>query len=294
MLKSHTRAGRAVFCAILVSLATTHTAAAGVVTFDFNSLNGGLGAAAVETYMNAEIASQLGLPSGTYVDVTKAKTNKTYTGDGYVTGPRFVGGAENNGTGGNGTVPRPMTLGSSEGDMMHQDPNLWDTYLINTNANGSGEDRITLIFNFPIYAVSFDYEIFPDGTPDQPPDFRFEYDGALVTPPGIVQGILPGTGGIYPYSPRSTSGSSDNPETALQYIGESGLLSLSPGPGPTWKLEFIDWPQRIGIDNLEIYTSPVPEPGSLAIWCGTIAVGTVLCRRKRRKRAAGAALSAAA
>jgi hypothetical protein len=314
MRKSNEWSRRVVFSAVLLSFATARTAGAGVITLDFNSLNDGNGTSAVQTYVRNVVGNALNLSAADQllVKVKGGLAEENYIGDQHVTGPRRLlsNGEQNNEypvNGTNGTVPRPMTLGSSEFGVM--DPTyMWvpfalnnlDTYLVNKNANGVGEDRITMEFPFPIYGVSFDYEIFPDGTGDQPPDFSFAYnlvgvplDAPVVTMTGVVQGVSPGDFGTYPYSPRSTA-NGDSKETAKQFIGQSGLLTFSPLPGASTTLEFIDWPQKIGIDNLQIYTSPVPEPGSLAIWCGTIAVGTVLCRRKRRKRAAGAAHSAAA
>ena len=67
-------------------------------------------------------------------------------------------------------------------------------------------------------------------------------------------GVVPGD----PSLPNTRSANS-NPELAPQFLGRVEDLSL---PGVV-RLEFVDWPERIGIDNLTI--NRTPEPGSLLL-----------------------------
>src|SRR6185369_9131495 len=117
-----------------------------------------------------------------------------YTGENHVVGPMM-----------NGSIA-PVTLGSSDGGVLHNPARL-DGFLVNVAA----KDRITFAFNFPIYSVSFDYQIFPDGTTPNGrginpntdlhwPDFTFQADGTAVF---RTLGTLPGQGGTLPFSPLS-------------------------------------------------------------------------------------------
>jgi len=63
---------------------------------------------------------------------------------------------------------------------------------------------------------------------------------------------------------------------AAQWLGVSGYIDL---PGVTI-LEFYDWPERVGIDNLTI--EQVPEPGMMLL-LGTAAAGLWVRRRKRNR-----------
>jgi hypothetical protein len=321
MRKSPRQSGRLAIFALLLAtplgFSTARPVAAGVITFNFEGLpNDNATNTQVKTYMQGvldDFSSVLGLQITT---LTKAKGERDYDGDGHVVGPRYVKDSQGNYTIVDnslpsappvnlGYVPRALTLGSSDGGQMHDPDEHNDKFIVN-----NGGDRITMVFDFLIYAVSFDYEIFPNGsdpngTAAVHPDFTFKAGNSA---PGQNPAVFPTVvsfqpttvlgeySELLPYSPFSAgatenSTKKDKLELAPQYLGESGLWLFPEGVNT---LEFWDWPEKIGVDNLQIYTSPVPEPGSLAIWCGTIAVGTVLCRRKRRKRAAGAALSAAA
>jgi hypothetical protein len=62
----------------------------------------------------------------------------------------------------------------------------------------------------------------------------------------------------YQYSPFSGASAK---EKAAQWLGQSGDIVL---PGVR-TLEFWDWPERIGIDNLKLITKKVPEPATLLL-----------------------------
>jgi len=88
-------------------------------------------------------------------------------------------------------------------------------------------------------------------------------------------GVVPTSG--YTHSPASGA---TGTELAPQLLGTFSM-SLN---GAT-KIEFVDWPQRIGIDNLVLRT--VPEPGSLALLAGGL-LGWNFFRRRSKARLAAA------
>lgn len=200
------------------------------------------------------------------ITVTGAMALRNYTGDGHVVGP----------VDGNNRV-HAVTLSS--------DPTT-DAFI----ANRSPTDRITITFPFPIYSASFDFEIFPDGTGNWP-DFTFKANDTTLY---HVLGVLPGHDGTYPHSPHSGPNAI---ETVPQLLGS---LSFTFPNGVT-KLEFIDWPDRIAIDDLRVNSSPpvvptlnppsapAPEPISLALWTGGLAGAALLGVRRRGKKPCPAA-----
>ncbi len=246
-----------------------HAAQAALIPFNFNDLSDNSSNSQVQDYMNLVLSSAH--PGGT-VAVTGAQGEKNYNGDDHVVGPV------------SGSKVTSQTLGNTDGGTSHG--GSLDTFLIN-----NGTDRITLVFSFPIYSISFDYEIFPNGdcaqadaacTPTSAnwPDFTFRVDD---TQQFNTKGVLPGTGGTFPHSPSSGA---SNTEPAPQFLGVSGLLNFPTG---VVKFEFVDWPPTIGIDNLIIGDVPpdrtpiIPEPGTIALLGGGL-----IALWNRRRRSLGA------
>jgi hypothetical protein len=238
------------------------------VTFNFNSLADGASNAAIQTYMRGQVLSQLGLANA--VSVWGAGAEKNYTGDNHVVGPV------------SGNTVTPLTLGNSDGGVQHALP--WDAYLFNSDSV-----KITMLFTFPIYSARFDYEIFPNGNCADPspyfptpkgtcsvfPDFTFKAGNANpLTTYLYTLSLDPsktGYPGLYTHSPFSGA---VNKEKAPQFLGESGTILF---PGGVTKLEFYDWPERIGIDNLVIQN--VPEPSAMLV----LGIGLVALLKYRKR-----------
>ena len=245
----------------VVLLAAANAAGATSLTFTFdkvgniNALGNNATNAQIQTYMNAVLAAY---GYGT-IAVTGAKASNSYTGEGYVVGTQNLP---------NGTVT-PRTLANTDGGVYHANPK--DTFIMNNNPI----DRIVMTFSgLDIYSVKFDLQIFPDGTCPNPtsgnantnkgctstssahwPDFKFEADDTLEQ---TWLGVLP-SAGPYLYSPNHKN--VGNGETAPQLLTTSGLIEVD----DVHKLEFIDWPATIGIDNLTIEFGRIPEPATLGV-----------------------------
>lgn len=256
-------------------------------TFNFNTLASGATASQIAASMTSYLNNN-GCP-GCSVSVTGAIADQTWAGDGHVVGP---GG-------------KPLTLGTSDGATSNSSATptgtlnrynqltggFADTFIANTSDGGNQiSNEFYLKFSgLAIASASFDYEIFPDGSPQQPPDLTFQAgnnsngsDAPVTTfgTAGTQYGVKPGSGGADGSSTRSPLSSS---ESSAQYIGtwSGNLANVS-------ELDFIDWPATIGIDNLVINTpnqqSPVPEPGSV-ILLGTLVAGISALIRRRANQA---------
>ena len=242
------------------------------ITLDFNSLasgapsSGGVGAnASIQNYMNSVLGCQC-------VTVTGAVADRTDNGEGFVVGP-----------GGGSTS---LTLGTSDNATASNSNSVlnggYDTFIANTNDQSSQiSNAIDIKFGGGYYLdgiLSFDYEIFPDGTANQPPDFIFKaLSGPTVLATWTRLGVTPGTtDGTATHSPKSGSSQSEQNQ---QFIGTwSGSLD------DVTELQFIDWPATVALDNLTINgATPVPEPGSLVLFgTGLVAVSRTIRTRRIR------------
>jgi hypothetical protein len=233
--------------------------------FDFNTLVKGSNTAAantaVQNYMQAILT---GAGAGTVV-VTGSRAETDYTGDSHAVGPASLG------------VVTPLTLGDTNGGVQHALP--WDAYLVNQD----GFDRITMVFSRPVSKISFDFEIFPDGTcpfvgasgcasntGTNWPDFSL-LAGSTSSTNLVFRSVgLDPSDTTNAMTYRKSPLSYPNNEQAPQLLGVSGDWLF---PAGVTKFEFVDWPRRIGIDNLNITFVPppaplvphVPEPGTLAL-----------------------------
>jgi len=268
----------AALAVVMWILGTVTSANADSITFNFNSLSNNANNTSVKNYMNGVLGSV-----GS-VSVTGALASKSYTGDGHVVGPCMKGGVVVS-CSTSGASPISVTLATSDGTTQHLTTS--DTFIQNV----SSSSEITMTFSgFKIYSVSFDYEIFPDGTCADGrsngkggykscsswPDFTFLADGTVMF---NTLGVMPSSG-PYSHSPNSTR---TGTEQAPQYLGQSGTWTFANG---VTKLEFQDWPATIGVDNLVFTTNKpipptvVPEPGALTL-LGTGLLGLAGFVRRR-------------
>jgi hypothetical protein len=202
-------------------------------------------------------------------------TDKTYNGDGHVV---------------SNTSGKSLTLGDSDyatsNSSVAPNGSTSDIFLANTDDNKSQLSQgIEITFTTAVTLTGFDYEIFPDGScPDlhssdcgsgqsNLPDLVFKTNGVIQTtftgdaPCATIGGCQSqansGKDGNSIHSPASGSGST---ELAPQLIGTwSGSIS-----GVT-KIDFLDWPATIGVDNLKI-ASPTPEPTGGVFMIGGLAL----------------------
>jgi hypothetical protein len=247
----------------------------------------------LQTYMTNAYAAQGGVGSVTITGAGVLSDNN-YTGDGHVVGP--ISG---------GTVT-PLTLGSTNAGVQHPIPPATgathDNYIVN-NPPGSNT-TFQIHFSSLIFGVSFDYEIFPDGSCPNPgssnssvnlgctsksnsnwPDFKF-YVNSVSTANLVLdtQGNVPvsgfstvchGAGSPATCGPGGT-------EPAPQYLSSTVSYTFVNGVND---LFFVDWPATVGIDNLVVDNKrppqKIPEPASLGLF-GLALVGLAAVRRRRK------------
>jgi hypothetical protein len=239
------------------------SAQASMITFEFGSLANNATNSQIQSLMNSL------LPTGTSVTVTGAIASNTYNGEGHVTGPN---------------------PGTTSFNLAQLDPANHGTFIKNDTDHSSNE--IKMVFSgLTISSISFDFEIFPDGTcpslsncggSSHPnlPDLTVVSNGSHQ----VIEylGVVPGQAGSYntSYIHSPASGQFSN-ELAPQLLGSSGTLNL---PAGTTQLEFQDWPATVAINHLKI--DPVPEPATITLLASRL-IGLAAALR-RRTRALGA------
>jgi hypothetical protein len=223
-------------------------------TFNFSGLANGASDSAIQAYMNGVLSA------GESVTVTGAVASQTYNGDGHVVGPVIKG------------VPTSYTLFNLDG-----------TTFIKNNAPSSNDILMNFTgLNAGSYNVSFDLEIFPDGTCPELggsncgtptnsnlPDLTLIANGKTINQWNAVAPPVLG----YAHSPNSGGSST---ELAPQLLQASGTWTIA---GPLTSLEFDDWPATIGVDNLKI--SSVPEPAAVLL-LGTLIAGLFIHKRNKQ------------
>lgn len=257
--------GKNALLAGLVVLWGTAMSARADIVFNFNSLSPGATDAQIAAYMDGLLGCS------NCVSVSGASVDTTYNGDGHVVG--------NNGN--------SLTLGTSDGATNNSTltpSTTYDSFLSNvTNSAQTVSSEIIISFTQAVNVTGFDYQIFPDATcPNSGscpslPDFTFDINGSTqIFNQNAVFPSASGSDGSSIHSPNSCPvWWYCNTEQSAQYIGTwSGNLT-----GVT-QLDFIDWPAAIGVDNIKLSTSTVPEPRFGAILLG----GLLLAGLAGRKR----------
>jgi len=282
------RLNKVICGAIILAIGTGASAYAGTVIFNFNALAENASAATINSVLTSQL--QAAGCVGCTVAVTGAYADTTWNADGHVTGP--------------GTGSRSLTLGTAANSLGAGNNTLaggstttsaltasgtYNTFLATTSdagVNCGAECEISLVFTgLTLNSITgFNYEIFPDGTTQQPPDLTLSTGSGLGTPisgfgtGGTKLGVTPGTtNGNSTLSPLGT-------ETSLQYIG---AWTTSLNVAGASELNFVDWPNTIGFDNLQFtYNTPgtpsVPEPGSMVL-LATVAAGLFVTKRRMRR-----------
>jgi hypothetical protein len=252
--------------AVAGSVIAAATPAAALPTFAFDGvqLSGGTGNnAAVQTYLNNTVGVGV-------VSVYGAVAQQTYNGDGHANTDPLADANHN----------RSVTLGTTNGatsptDYTHFHTG-YDTFITNVGGDNpnskygqTGNEKIVFVFSSPIYYVSFDWEIFPDGacntcSPGSAnyPDFEL-WAGTATTK-------------LYDFDASQFPVSAPN-----GYPQGLGQFSAVLPQGVT-RLEFVDWPQMIGIDRLDPTT--VPEPETLSL----VGVAMAALGFTRRRKVVGA------
>jgi hypothetical protein len=264
--------------AVMFVLGTSMSAHAATYPFTFNyaatgpSLTSGNNNTQIANYFNAVLgAGAVTVSAGAVVD-------SGYNGDGHVVGTTTDSRSTTLGTSDNVTGMGVTAARSGVNCTVSGCTGALDNFI--RNVNGTPSWDFTFNNGIVIDSVSFDYEIFPDGTCTAAPCGTNLPDMTVTA--GVTQlfhyvAVTPATTLLSPNSPLSSQN-----ETAPQLIGTYAYVGSSLN---ATKLTFSDWPAMIGIDNLNLTyhnngTSAVPEPTSMLL-LGSGLVGLYSRRKKR-------------
>jgi hypothetical protein len=264
-------------------------------TFNFNTLTPSPTqsdqSTAIANYMDLILGCPTGAAGCVQVSGLDASGSPTvgvavaqkYTGDGHVVGPVVSG------------TPVSVTLGNTDGATNNSGPvnGTYDSYISNTADPTSTNGPVELSHGIQITfsaghsltgSLSFDFQIFPDGSCGGSAcatDLTFSADGS--TPYSHTwNGVAPltMTNGTSTHSPNSlASGTELSPQLIGTTTNTVGTINLTNAT----TLKFMDWPETIGIDNLKLTTTATPEPmGQVFLLAG---LGLVGLAGKRLRRA---------
>ncbi|HXJ00615.1 MAG TPA: PEP-CTERM sorting domain-containing protein [Micropepsaceae bacterium] len=277
----------------------------------------------VQSYMAGVLNSTTGFTNTSSVGVNGALGQQgtgSYTGDNHVIGPT-IGGTVHPLTLGDTNNSAAPNTDTSKWDASTPTLNSTDGFLKNctgidavtnnaTSATGcytpSGTNAASpdIFLDFSsiryqghqveIASFSFDFEIFPDGTCTAD---TFSGCGGAMDANGHRPNLPDlelwsgnnATGhyfqtwwGTTPAGTNNDSVAMTN-ETAPQLLGVSGTFNVDPTLHLT-SLDFMDWPETIGIDNLVVTFRTVPEPASIAFLALALGGAFLLVVRRNRRR----------
>jgi hypothetical protein len=112
------------------------------------------------------------------------------------------------------------------------------------------------VFKNPIFNLSFDWEVFPNATCNPCSQ------GSAAYPDFKLWAGLNNGAKLHDFPAPLFPVSSPKVDSATFLPQGLGHFSTTFATGVT-RVEFVDWPVKIGIDNLD--PSRVPEPGTLAL-----------------------------
>jgi len=253
--------------ATLVASGVASSASAFVLDFEGISVgtgvNGTANNQAVQSYVSTKAAG---------VTVQGAVARKAYNGDGYVVG-------ETLGTSDyvNNVLTHHMGFDvfiTNQGGNPQTPQGQSGPY--NTPYGQSGVDKIVFTFAAAISNISFDWEVFPNGTcrtcgttSANYPDFKLWAGDANTRYEQYFTGDAAGD------FPVSKPGGVSRGANYAQGLGHFSIDFAR----PVTRVEFVDWPVLIGIDNLD--PRRVPEPAMLSI-LGLALAAAGLARGHRR------------
>lgn len=239
-----------IFCSV------SWSAQAAIISLNFNSIGTGNNAA-VQSYLNAAAG-----PGN--ITVRGAVADQTYNGDGFVFKDQYN---------------IRETLGTSEfvnGVLVPGSTNfrrlVYDTFLYNVGGQGAthsaygttGDDKIVFDFAQAIYSISFDWEIFPNAECQHPGEWNGCGSGFSNSKlPDFSLWAGSSSTRLFDYHTGDAAGdfpiTTDSHNDYPQGIGHFGTTFAT---GVT-HVEFVDWPVRIGLDNLQVRTLAEPNAAAL-------------------------------